>query len=56
MTGKSDQLRGPGNGNQFTVYSETGIFLIYQAGQAPLIFWNRLLSSEPGAWAVLEQQ
>lgn len=25
-------------------------------GQASLIFWNRLLSSEPGAWAVLERQ
>lgn len=30
MTGKFDQLRGPGNGNRFTVYSETGIFLIHQ--------------------------
>lgn len=30
VTGKSDPLRGPGTGNRFTVYSETGVFLIHQ--------------------------
>lgn len=54
VAGKSDQLRGPGNGNQSTVYSETGIFLIHQGRlfsyflEQIALFWAWSLGS---AWA-----
>lgn len=47
VTGKSDRRRGPGSGNRFTVYSETGIFLIHQ-GRLPSRFLDQTAPSQPG--------